>query len=166
QRQLRRIAEGQEAREKQQRRQSQQQALEAFRTQQREEEEQLAARMATAKAEQRLSEEDKTRIAERNEAMVRQKELQRRRREEQQQRSTQSFQPPTRAGPSAYAHVHSKLQGHTEAYVDRARDFLDSEEQQRAGAASKYGVVPGNFAHQGIVRTLRASPSWRPGFGS
>lgn len=111
-----------------------------------------------------LSLEDRKRIAERNAT-----HLQKRTSLMQSRRSEPKgdyFDPPSRAssvGSPAYRHVESRLEDHTKAYVDKSRDLL--EESMCSQHTSKYGVVPGNFAHQGVVRTLRSSPAWRPGFG-
>jgi len=82
-----------------------------------------------------------------------------------------SFAPIQRATSksSLYSNVESRLSSHTESYVDRVRDTKEAEtaEFQKALNASKYSVVPGNFAHQGLVRTTRSSPAWRAGsFGA
>jgi len=107
--------------------------------------------------------EDKKRIAERNAAL-----LQRRASLVQAKRDDEErFEPPPRASSvsAALRNVESRLEEHTKAYIDRSREI--SEEQSTVGFnASKYGVVPGNFAHQGLVRTMRAPASWRPNFGA
>lgn len=111
-----------------------------------------------------VSLQDRKRIAERNATLLQKRAslLQSRRAEPK----GDFFDPPARSssvGKLAYRHVESRLDDHTKEYVDRSRDLL--EESVSGQQASKYSVVPGNFAHQGVVRTLRSSPSWRPGFG-
>eukprot|EP00913_Durusdinium_trenchii_P012503 g11739.t1 len=67
------------------------------------------------------------------------------------------FAPPERAAKSeAYAHVQGRLSSSTQDFVLRAR-----ERQEEEVATFCRGRVAGNFAHQGLVRTLRASPGWR-----
>jgi len=147
----------QEALARQRLKEAKQQELEAFRRQ-REDEEQ-ARELAAQTPARRLTQEEQRRIAERNSALVRQRELKRRQMEEKRKPAT--FEP----APRAFGHVQSRLQSHTEAYVDRAREIQEAEEADKSSAASKYGVIPGNFAHQGVIRTTRSSPSWRQGFG-
>jgi len=112
-----------------------------------------------------VSMEDKRRIAERSAAL-----LQKRSSLVQAKRSEpdeQHFEPPLRASSvgKAYKHVESRLAEHTKAHVEQSREFR--EDQSVSGQnASKYGVVPGNFAHQGVVRTMRSSAAWRPHFGA
>lgn len=113
------------------------------------------------------SSDDKKRIAERNAAM-----LQRRVAQVQARRSEEidipRFEPAPRAssvGSKAYKYVESRIEESIRHHVDRSREMR--EDQMTTGqTASKYGAVPGNFAHQGVVRTLRSAPSWRPHFGA
>eukprot|EP00440_Ansanella_granifera_P048778 gb/GFBE01052849.1/.p1 GENE.gb/GFBE01052849.1/~~gb/GFBE01052849.1/.p1 ORF type:complete len:536 (+),score=127.11 gb/GFBE01052849.1/:1-1608(+) len=162
-----REAQAQEARSKQALLEKKKQELEAFRRQRQEDEarEREAAQAAKA-AGRRLSVQDRERIAERNEALLRHREQHRRQLEERRSSASQAFEPTARATSAAYGHVQSKLHGHTDSYVERARELQEAEEAQKAAAVSKYSIVPGNFAHQGIMRTVRSSPSWRQGFGS
>mmetsp|Transcript_6991 Transcript_6991/g.11440 ORF Transcript_6991/g.11440 Transcript_6991/m.11440 type:complete len:534 (+) Transcript_6991:112-1713(+) len=111
-----------------------------------------------------ISLEDRKRIAERNAAHLQKRAslLQNKRSEAK----ADMFDPPVRIGSvasPAYRHIESRLEDSTKAYVDRSRDLVEDSVSIQQG--SKYGVVPGNFAHQGVVRTLRSSPSWRSGFG-
>jgi len=139
--------------------------VEAFR-QKRAEDEELA-RSATHQASQMaavrraVSSEDRTRIAQRNTAL-----LQRRVSQVQQRQRGCSLEQQNRFEPTcrsqAFQHVESRLRDHTDAYVEKARE-LRKEDSTDAG--SKYGVMPGNFAHQGAVRTTRSCPTWRPRFG-
>lgn len=112
-----------------------------------------------------LSADDKKRIAERNATLLRRRASQVE--AKQSDPDAQCFEPPPRASSAsaAYRHVDSRLEEHTKAYIDRSRELC--EEQSIASLnGSKYGVVPGNFAHQGLVRTVRKSASWRPHFGA
>lgn len=145
-----------------------QQELETFKRHREEAEAQLRAAAeatkAAANAQRRLSQEDKVRIAERNQALLLQREAKLRDLQERRS-SAQAFEPPSRATGNAYCHVESRLQSHTEAFVEKSRELQENEAAEKAALDSKYGVVPGNFAHQGIIRTVRTSPSWRRGFG-
>lgn len=109
--------------------------------------------------------EDKRRIAERTAALLQKRasQLQAKRSEPDEQH----FEPPLRASSvgTRYKHVESRLEEHTKAHVEQSREFR--EDQSVSGQnSSKYGVVPGNFAHQGVVRTMRSSAAWRPHFGA
>jgi len=141
--------------------------LEAFKKQREEAEAQLRAASEAIKeaasAQRRLSQEDKARIAERNQTLLLQREQ--KLRELQERRSAQAFEPPRRAAGNSYCHVQSRLQTHTEEFVEKSRELQETEAAEKAALDSNYGVVPGNFSHQGIVRTVRTSPSWRRGFG-
>jgi len=158
QRALREMQE-QEAMTRQRLKQAKEQELEAFRR--RREEEEARELAAKAPAPRRLTQEEQRRISERNSALLRQRELHRQKVEE---RRSSTFEPPQRAG--AFSHVQSRLQSHTEAYVDRAREIQEVEEAEKSAVDSKYGVVPGNFAHQGVIRTTRSSPSRTTGTSS
>jgi len=137
-------------------------ALEAFR-------EQKAAeavaihRGCVAASRRALSCQDRRRIAARSASACQ-------RQASMRQASTPSahsrFDPPAR--PSAlYAHVESRLHRETSATFSRERSILeDSEARSAVETHSKYGVVPGSFAHQGVVRTTRALPAWRGQFGA
>lgn len=114
--------------------------------------------------------EDRKRIAERNTALLQKRAalLQAKRPESSE---AHSFEPPLRASSlgaqlqAAYKHVESRLEESTQLYVDRSRDMRD-DQSMTCQDGSKYGAVAGNFAHQGMVRTMRASASWRPHFGA
>mmetsp|Transcript_72958 Transcript_72958/g.170968 ORF Transcript_72958/g.170968 Transcript_72958/m.170968 type:complete len:471 (-) Transcript_72958:23-1435(-) len=142
-------------RARQQKREAQKQELRAFR-QRREEQRVLeqAAKEVPAERSRPLSPTERRRLADRTSAMLRHRE--------QLMKETQkrySFEPPARA--MSYPHVESRLWSHTEDFVDRARSLQETQDMERKSSSSKYGVVPGNFAHQGLVRTVRAVPSWR-----
>eukprot|EP00439_Symbiodinium_sp_Y106_P048759 s594_g6.t1 len=100
--------------------------------QQRRAAEKAAECLAAPTESRRLSPRERQRIAARSQSLLRQREQQR---QEAVHRRT-SFEPPPRV--SSYPH-----------------------ELEKAAVASKYGIVPGNFAHQALVRTVRAVPSWR-----
>jgi len=138
---------------KQLRRGAQQEELRAF--QQRRAAEKAAECLAAPTESRRLSPRERQRIAARSQSLLRQREQQR---QEAVHRRT-SFEPPPRV--SSYPHVESRLWIHTEEFVDRARSLQETQELEKAAVASKYGIVPGNFAHQALVRTVRAVPSWR-----
>jgi len=76
------------------------------------------------------------------------------------------FDPPARSRASsssagaAYQHVNSRVHSHTQANVEKSRD-LHEDMAAVAGPPSKDNVMPGNFAAQGVVRMVRACPSWR-----
>lgn len=160
----RREAAEQEALRRQQRREQCRKELEEFNLRRQAEEEQLRGasdRGASASAgERRLLPGDKNRIARRNSELLERRNSQLQARRVQQEKH--AFAPPARS-PS-YAHVDSRLQSHTEAYVDRAREYKAESAELDAGV-SKYSPVPGSFAHQAVVRTVRACPAWRQGFG-
>jgi len=167
-----------EAQERRRQSESKRQAVAAF--QERRAAEKSALRPATpggacspAAAGGPLSSEDKQRIAKRNAELLERKAAQVQQRRNSGQRgfgsdSQSSFDPPSRSRSSsasaAYQHVESRVQSHTQAYVEKSRD-LREDMAAAAGPPSKYDVMPGNFAHQGVVRTVRACPSWRGQFG-
>eukprot|EP00747_Dinoflagellata_sp_TGD_P163166 gnl/TRDRNA2_/TRDRNA2_181556_c0_seq1.p1 gnl/TRDRNA2_/TRDRNA2_181556_c0~~gnl/TRDRNA2_/TRDRNA2_181556_c0_seq1.p1 ORF type:complete len:502 (-),score=101.26 gnl/TRDRNA2_/TRDRNA2_181556_c0_seq1:22-1527(-) len=66
---------------------------------------------------------------------------------------------------SAYRNVESRLHTHTESYVEKLRLAREDSVTQNADSSSKYTAMPMNFAHQGVVRTTRSCPGWRPHFG-
>lgn len=108
--------------------------------------------------------EDRRRIAERNAAL-----LQKRAslvQAKQAHSDSQCFEPPPRASSAGaqFRHVESRLEEHTKAFVDRSRE-LREDSSIASVSDSKYNAMPGNFAHQGVVRTMRRSASWRPHFG-
>lgn len=57
----------------------------------------------------------------------------------------------------AYSHIPGRLNSSTQQYILRARQCRDEDSE----VWSCRGVVPGNFAHQGLLRTMRAAPAWR-----
>merc|ERR1712217_115049 len=71
----------------------------------------------------------------------------------QAERNGSCFEPPERT-TTKYSNVESRLEVHTEAYVEKHREVR--VDAVRAGLDTK--ASPGNFAHQGVVRTLRSSP--------
>lgn len=118
---------------------------------------------------QPMSIEDKRRIAERNAALLQKRaaQVQAKRLEPEASVYSQCFEPPRRASSAgALRHVESRYEESSRLHVDRSRDLREDESTTCQSASSKYGVVPGNFAHQGVVRTMRASASWRPHFGA
>lgn len=112
-----------------------------------------------------VSRDDKKRIAERNTALLQRRTAQVQAKHAQLE--AKNFEPPLRASSvgAAYKHVDGRLEESTRLFVDRSRE-LHEEQSMISQSASKYGVVPGNFAHQGVVRTMRRSASWRPRFGA
>lgn len=164
-----RESEERERQERQRQRDVARETLEAHRQQRAEQEAREKEAFAVAGGSQRpLSAEGRSRIAERNKQLLQRRESHLQELEARQRAAARNFEPPTRGSCSTlarYMHVGSKLESHTEIYVERARDLLSEEEIARASNSSKYGVVAGNFAHQGIVRTTRMCPSWRPNFG-
>ncbi|CAJ1351747.1 unnamed protein product, partial [Effrenium voratum] len=101
----------------------------------------------------RLSDEERARLRARSESLAARRRAEREQRAHMARSASEVFQPPPR---EAYAHVPGRLESHTEQYVQRKKN-LEAEEKFRGCR----GVVPGNFAHQGLVRTLRAAPGWR-----
>lgn len=152
-----------EALKRQQRQEQSRRDLEAFRARRQSEQmelQRLGERGASLSAEdRRLTQEDRSRIARRNSELAERRSSQVQARKAQQDR--QAFAPPPRTS-TAYAQVGSRLQSHTETYVDRAREC---RAEAAEAESSKYSVVPGSFAHQAVVRTVRACPGWRQGFG-
>lgn len=134
------------------------QAVDQFK-QQRVHEQRRAAERAVSETRPRTSPEDRRRIADRSASLLRQR----------QESTTQkraanctSFAPPTRT--SAYHSIESRVLGHAEAYAAKLRDRRN-EESTGGVSDSKYGVVPGNFAHQGQMVNVRSCASWRSGYG-
>mmetsp|Transcript_46875 Transcript_46875/g.111581 ORF Transcript_46875/g.111581 Transcript_46875/m.111581 type:complete len:500 (-) Transcript_46875:43-1542(-) len=111
---------------------------------------QVTTRAATTAS--RPSREDEERMA------ARTAQLLARKREQKQLVQAQrrcSFDPPARS--SAYEHVRSRLSESTNATVLRWRDLTELERQERRDGG---GTEPGNWAHQGLIRTMRKSASW------
>jgi len=114
-----------------------------------------------------ISQEDKKRVAERNAA-----HLQRRAGQLENKRAesdVQHFGPPQRSlsvgATAAYRHVESRIEESIKFHVERSR-IIREEASLVEQHASKYKNIPGNFAHQGVVRTMRKAVSWRPHFGA
>lgn len=124
-------------------------------------EQRRAAERASSEPRTRTSPEDRRRIAERSASLLKQ------RRESATQRraaSCTSFAPPSRT--SAYQDVESRVLGHAEAHAAKLAAARREEESAGSASGSKYGVVAGNFAHQGLMVNVRSCPSWRPGYGA
>lgn len=128
------------------------QHVEAFRQQRKADA--LAQKRATEVCRRALSLEDQRRLAERNSKMTVQHATRM-----HTPSKTAVFDPPPRN--QAFSHVESRLHHETEAHVARKiavnRSTLSESEQ----GDSKYTCVPGNFAHQGVIRMTRQVPAWR-----
>lgn len=148
-----------------QRRQEIRGSVEAFRQQKAVAREQEKAAVPSTPT---LTAEERKRLAMRNRALLERQHALVKERELRREAATWRFEPPARGGAAdIYAHVGSRLHSTTESFVEKARDTLEEEQAGKAAgfAGSKYGVVPGNFAHQGLIRTTRTCPSWRPHYG-
>lgn len=109
------------------------------------------AAAAQANATATLSGEQLLRLRARSEQLLRTRERQR---AEKLAKTCQ--QQDLKQRSEAYSHVPGRLESSTQQFVSRQRSRPCDEE-----AWSCRGVMPGNFAHQGLVRTLRAAPAWR-----
>lgn len=109
------------------------------------------ASAAQANATATLSGEQLLRLRARSEQLLRTRERQR---AEKLAKTCQ--RQDLKHASEAYSHVPGRLESSTQQYVLRQRSRPCDEE-----AWSCRGVMPGNFAHQGLVRTLRTAPAWR-----
>jgi len=152
-----------EERQRQQKKEACSKALEEFRRQR--EHEKATLQGAPSIDACNLSQEDRSRIAQRNIQFTETRHLQLQTRREQQLH----FAPQSRVQQTRYAHVESRLHSHTEAFIERARDLgsqLHAKHAAGQGSGGVYrGNVAGNFAHQALVRTTRSCPAWRQRFG-
>lgn len=137
-------------------------ALAAMKEQRAAEEAMMGSHSATVRP---LSAESRRRIAERKASLMQKCAMQGQARRSEVEETW--FDPPPRSlsTGAAYRNVESRLDEHTQAYVERSRE-LSEELLISSQTPSKYGVVPGNFAHQGLIRTVRKPAAWRPQFGA
>merc|ERR1712008_535810 len=152
-----------EERQRQQKKEACHNALEEFRRQR--EGEKAALERAPANNTCKLSEEDRSRIAQRSAQLAETRHVQLQTKREPELR----FVPHSRARDAKYVHVESRLHSHTEAYIERLRDLSSQQHAEHAAERGSGGVfrgnVAGNFAHQALVRTTRSCPAWRQRFG-
>lgn len=129
-----------------------------------------------------LDEEDLCRIAQRNAGLLERQQARVQARLAEEQRKQLAFEPSARragAGSSGaseqsscYGHVESRVGSHTEQYVEKLRELREQEREMlstmaaAADASRLDEVLPGNFAHQALVRPTRSCPAWRKGFGA
>lgn len=115
-----------------------------------------------------LDEDDRLRIAQRSAEKLERQRARLQARRAQHESLQLTFEPPPR-GAGHYRHVASRLGSHTKQYVGKARALREQEASsfmEGAHEATRLDrEVPGNFAHQALLRPTRSCPSWRPGFG-
>eukprot|EP00927_Polykrikos_kofoidii_P055135 TRINITY_DN49435_c0_g1_i1.p1 TRINITY_DN49435_c0_g1~~TRINITY_DN49435_c0_g1_i1.p1 ORF type:complete len:509 (+),score=82.56 TRINITY_DN49435_c0_g1_i1:53-1579(+) len=128
-------------------------AVQAFKEKRVAELEQMRLARSSSAPSLSVSRESKQRVAERSATLCQRKveQLQAAR----CRKAPPSFTPPSRK--VAYENIESRLHVHTETYVEKRRELREDDDASDVQAR--------NFAHQGVLRTVRSSPSWRPNFG-
>jgi len=142
-----------------------QDALEAFRA--RKAAEGSAQQAAGSASAPLLSAEDRQRLASRSASLVDRRTAARQKvvAQAEAEASKGVFCPPPR---KAYEHVASKVLEDAESRAQERASNACAQKQEAAEASrcSKYSKVHGDWAHQGLIRTTRALPSWRPRYGT